>query len=135
MKKDLDHYLSLSYKIEVVPIPPEDGGGYEANLPEIGRFAIVGDGETPSEAIADMERIKAEQFRHYLEKGIDIPEPGAESGEKFGERFIIRLPATLHKEIVSQSRENGMSPDEFVLQSLSSMLGQRHGTQTIGGSF
>ncbi len=122
MKKDLDYYLGLSYKIEVIPIPPEDGGGYEANLPEVGRFAIVGDGETPAEAIADLERIKAEQFRHYLEKGIDIPEPGAESEEQ----FVIRFPSALHKEIVLQSKKNGISPDEFVLRSLSSMLGQRY---------
>jgi len=55
MKKDLDYYLGLSYKIEVIPILPADGGGYEANLPEVGRLAIVGDGETPAEAIADLE--------------------------------------------------------------------------------
>jgi predicted HicB family RNase H-like nuclease len=124
MKKDLNYYLQLPYKIEVVPIPPEDGGGYEASLPEIGRFAIVGDGETPAEAIADLERIKAEQFRHYLEKGTEIPEP---SPEKYGERFIIRFPAALHQEIVLQSKESGISPDEFILQSLSSVLGQRYG--------
>ncbi|MDM8548712.1 hypothetical protein QUF72_01490 [Desulfobacterales bacterium HSG2] len=127
MKKDLNYYLHLPYKIEVTPIPPEDGGGYEACLPEVGRFAIVGDGETPAEAIADLEKIKAEQFRHYLKKGIDIPEPDIESEEKDVERFVIRFPTTLRKEIVLQSRENGISPDEFILQSVSSMLEQRCG--------
>lgn len=123
MKKDLNYYLQLPYKIEVMPIPPEDGGGYEAILPEIGRFAIVGDGETPAEAIADLERIKAEQFRHYLEKGIDIPEPGEKSEENFDEQFVISFPEALHKKIVLKSRENGISPDEFVVGSLSAVLG------------
>ncbi|OQY60306.1 MAG: hypothetical protein B6245_02165 [Desulfobacteraceae bacterium 4572_88] len=126
MKKDLNCYLSLPYKIEVVPIPSEDGGGYEASLPEIGRFAIVGDGDTPAEAIEDLERIKTEQFRHYLEKGIDIPEPDIKSEEKNSERFAICFPATLRKEIVLQSRESGISQDEFILQSVSSTLGQRY---------
>ena len=126
MKKDLNCYLSLPYKIEVVPIPSEDGGGYEASLPEIGRFAIVGDGDTPAEAIEDLERIKTEQFRHYLEKGIDIPEPDIKSEEKNSERFVICFPARLRKEIVLQSRESGISPDEFILQSVSSTLGQRY---------
>ncbi len=127
MEKDLNYYLQLSYKIEVIPILPEDGGGYEANLPEIGRFAIVGDGDTPAEAIADLEKIKTEQFRHYLEKGIDIPEPGIESKEKNVERFVIRFPTGLRNEIVLQSKESGISPDEFILQSVSSMLEQRCG--------
>jgi len=126
MEKNINYYLNLPYKIEVVPIPSEDGGGYEASLPEIGRFAIVGDGDTPAEAIEDLERIKTEQFRHYLEKGIDIPEPDIKGEEKNSERFIIRFPATLHKEIVLQSRESGISPDEFILQSVSSTLGQRY---------
>ncbi len=63
------------------------------------------------EAISDLERIKAEQFRHYLEKGVDIPEPGAEKEEIFGERFVTRFPATLRKEIVLQSMKNGISPN------------------------
>ncbi|QTA84191.1 toxin-antitoxin system HicB family antitoxin [Desulfonema magnum] len=127
MKKDLNYYLHLPYKIEIVPIPPEDGGGYEASLPEIGRFAIVGDGETPAEAIADLERIKAEQFSYYLERGTDIPEPNPEKEEKYGERLVIRFPEILHRQIILQSKKNGISPDEFILQSVSSVLGQRCG--------
>ena len=75
MGKDLDYYMSLPYVIEVVPIPDAEGGGYTAQLPQVGRFAIVGDGETPEEAIADLENNKRLRFAAYLKKGVEIPEP------------------------------------------------------------
>jgi len=54
-KKNLDYYMKLPYTIEVVPIPESQGGGCTARLPQIGRFAITGDGETPEEAINSLE--------------------------------------------------------------------------------
>ena len=81
MKKDIDYYLSIPYRIEVVYIPECEGGGYLAQLPELGKFAIVGDGDTPEEAVNDLNNLKKERFAHYLEKGIKIPEPKAKNGD------------------------------------------------------
>lgn len=78
MKKNLDYYMGLPYPIEIVPIPESEGGGYTAQLPQLGRFAFVGDGETVEEAIADLENFKRERFAAYLEDGIEIPEPKSE---------------------------------------------------------
>ncbi len=55
MMKNLKYHLNLPYKIEIVPIPAKEGGGYVASLPEIGRFAVSGDGETRAEAVEDLE--------------------------------------------------------------------------------
>ena len=112
MKKDLDYYLSLPYRIEVVPIPPEEGGGYMATLPEIGRMAITGDGETPEEAIRDLEKQQRERFAEYLEKGVRIPESAPR--EQYSGRLMLRMPKNLHRDLAAQARENAVSLNQFV---------------------
>ncbi len=75
MNKDLEYYLNLPYKIVVESIPEEDGGGFIARLPELGRYVIVGDGETAEEALQSMNKIKEILLKEWLEDGVLIPEP------------------------------------------------------------
>ena len=75
MSKNLAYYMNLPYNIEIVPIPKSLGGGFTARLPQVGKDAIVGDGNMPEEAIAALEGVKRERFSHYLENNIPIPEP------------------------------------------------------------
>jgi len=113
MKKDLEYYLKLPYVIEVVPIPEAQGGGFKASLPQIGRFAVIGDGETPEEAIADLELSKKERFTWYLERGVRIPEPEEEI-EEFSGKFVVRLPRTLHRQLASGAKQNNVSLNQYV---------------------
>jgi predicted HicB family RNase H-like nuclease len=112
-KKNLDYYMKLPYTIEVIPIPESQGGGYTARLPQIGRFAITGDGETPEEAINSLEIAKRERFAEYLEKGIEIPEPEEEK-EEYSGRFIVRLPKILHRMLVADAKENQISLNQYI---------------------
>ena len=121
MKKDLEYYLKLPYVIEVVPIPEAHGGGFTARLPQIGRFAVTGDGETPGKAIADLELSKKERFAWYLEMGIPIPEP-EEEFEEFSGRFIVRLPKTLHQQLVGEAKRNQISLNQYVSYLLAANL-------------
>ena len=75
MKKDLDYYMSLNYTIELVKIPEELGGGWNACIPRLGKYAIVGYGETQQEALQNLESFKRERLQDYLEEGLEIPEP------------------------------------------------------------
>jgi len=117
MNKDLDYYMCLPYVIEVVPIPDSEGGGYTAQLPQLGRFAIVGDGETPEEAIADLENSKRQRFAAYLESGVKIPEPKPD--EEYSGRFVIRIPKVLHRQLVESAKSNEISLNQYVTYLLS----------------
>ena len=86
MKKDLEYYLKLPYKIEVAPIPEEEGGGYMAYFPEIGQFAIIGDGETSQEAMANLMQMQKIRFAEFLESGHIIPEPESVTPRPFTHR-------------------------------------------------
>jgi predicted RNase H-like HicB family nuclease len=55
MKKELEYYLSLPYQIEVKVIPDEEGGGFMARLPQFGILGIIGNGESPEEALPNLD--------------------------------------------------------------------------------
>ncbi len=87
-EKNFESLMELPYKIEIRPIPEADGGGFTASLPELGKYAVCGDGETIDEALRSLEEVKKERFQAYLEAGVDIPEP--EPDEDQVQREICR---------------------------------------------
>lgn len=118
MEKNLDYYLNLPYVTELLPIPISLGGGFTARLPQVGRNAIVGDGETIDEAINNLEQIKRLRFSEYLEKRVKIPEPGPEK-EDYSGRFVVRIPKKLHRKISEAAQENQCSLNQFITYLLS----------------
>lgn len=121
MKKDLNYYLSLSYKIEIVPIPESEGGGYMARLPRFGTLGIVGDGKTKAEALADLEENQKDRFEEYIEEGLDIPEPESDRRDYSG-RFVLRMPKFLHEELARSARKNSVSLNQYICALLSMNL-------------
>lgn len=75
---NLEEYLSLPYRIEIVPIPQKLGGGYEAFIPQLGRATMTGCGETPEEALRSLNEVKETVFTIWLEQNIPIPQPEPE---------------------------------------------------------
>ncbi|OPL16346.1 MAG: hypothetical protein AVO38_08330 [delta proteobacterium ML8_D] len=112
MSEELNEYLEKGYIIEIVPIPREKGGGYMARLPELGRLAIIGDGETIQEAIDNLEIAKRELFAEYLQEGVRIPEPSTKE-EGFSGKFVLRVPKYLHRDLVAYAKDNGMSLNQY----------------------
>ncbi len=47
MRQDLEFYLSLDYPVEIRRLPAEDGGGYIACIPHLGRWMFTAAGDTP----------------------------------------------------------------------------------------
>ncbi len=71
--RDLNYYMLFPYKIEIEPFSEEDGGGFEALIPQLGRMTMTGAGETPQEALQCLEEVKETIFSMWLEEGFDIP--------------------------------------------------------------
>lgn len=113
----LHYYMELPYKIEVTPISAEEGGGYMAVLPEIGKEAIIGDGDTIEEACQNLREIQEELFSDYLQRNIKIPEPG--SSESYSGKFVLRVPKILHKELDLMARQENVSLNLLVNHLLS----------------
>jgi predicted HicB family RNase H-like nuclease len=132
MKKSLNDYLALPYKIEIVPIPENEGGGYMARLPQFGELGIVGDGDTLQEALADLAENQKERFEQYLEEGLKIPEPEVEDDEYSG-RFVVRIPKFLHRELAQSAKKNDISLNQYVCTLLAMNFQSDRLTVTVEG--
>lgn len=115
----LQYYLSLDYPVEIRRIPDDLGGGYNACIRELGKYAFSGDGETIAEAIADLEEVKEILFEEYLEKGILIPEPVSEEEKSYSGRFVLRLPVSLHRELAEKAEQNDTTLNQYCIHLLS----------------
>ena len=74
MNKKLDYYLSLPYRLEIVPDTVE--GGYGARYPELPGCLTTA--ETLDGIIANALDAKREWLIAALKEGITIPEPSAD---------------------------------------------------------
>ena len=74
-QRDIEYYMRLPYKIEFSVLSPEDGGGFMMCMPELGRFAVLGDGETPNDAWKMLKEVQRKVISIMLKEGIDVPEP------------------------------------------------------------
>jgi len=118
MNKTIEYYMSLPYRIEVIKIPEEKGGGYMACLPQFGRMAAVGDGENVEQAVANLEESKKALFEDYIEEGIEIPEPEGDL-EEYSGKFVLRVPRYLHRELSLEAKKNGASLNQYAASLLS----------------
>lgn len=118
MKKKLSYYSKLDYPIEVLKIPDELGGGYTASIPQLGRNAFIGDGETIEEAIRDLEKTKKEIFADYLKKGMPIPEPIIHEETPSG-RLVVRMGVGLHAKLAEAAKSNKVSLNHYIVSLLS----------------
>jgi len=113
MKKDINYFMNLNYKIEITPIPEEMGGGFEASIPQLGKYAFIGYGNIIDEALKDLEETKIEYFKEFLEKGIEIPEPEKPKKEFRGD-FLLRMPTYLHEDLYYTAKKNDVSINQFI---------------------
>lgn len=118
MNKKLSHYLKLDYKMEILRIPDNLGGGYNASIPQLGRKLFLGDGETLEEALEDLERTKKEIFADYLKKGIPIPGPVIDE-EKPSGKLVVRMPKNLHAKLAEAAQSNNVSLNHYIVSLLS----------------
>ena len=119
--KDVNYYMNLPYRVELEPIPEEEGGGFSACVPQLGRYAFRADGETIAEALEKLEGIKREYFAAYLRDGVPIPEPEKDE-EDYSGKFVLRIPKYLHRELSMRAKENNVSLNQFVSSLLAAGL-------------
>ena len=113
MDKDLEYYMSLPYRTEV--IPDRDERGYTLRCPELP--GCITCAETLEEGFQMLEDAKRCWLAACLEDGVPIPEPGGP--EEFSGQFKLRLPKSLHWRLAQRSREEGVSMNQYCVYLLS----------------
>ena len=109
----IDYYLKLPYKLEIVP--DIDEGGFVARYPELPGCITAGD--TLEAVVKNLNDAKIEWITAALEDGNTIPEPS--TYDDYSGQFKLRLPKSLHKLLADQSKEEGVSMNQYCVYLLS----------------
>lgn len=107
--KTLEEYMSLPYKMEILPDIAE--GGYAVSLPDLP--GCLSCGETIEEAVTNAIDAKRAWLEAALEDGIWIPEPN--KMEDYSGQFKLRIPKSLHMQLAEHSRREGISMNQYCL--------------------
>jgi len=110
IKKDLNYYKGLDYKIITEAIIDELGKEYRAYCNELGKYSCYGTGKTQIEAIDKFIRDKNEFIEFLYEQKKPIPEPVIQSEESLPNGTItFRTLPVLHKQLLEQAKQNSVS--------------------------
>ncbi|MBO4347581.1 MAG: type II toxin-antitoxin system HicB family antitoxin [Lachnospiraceae bacterium] len=111
-KKDLSYYLSLPYRMELIPDLEE--GGYTVCFPELPGCLTCG--ETTEEAFNNAQEAKKEWLKAALEDGIEIDEPCTEiNSSEYSGQFKLRIPKSLHHSLAKHAKREGISMNQYCL--------------------
>ena len=113
MNKDLNYYMGLNYKVEV--IEDKEEGGYALSCPEL--IGCVTCADTIQQGFEMIEDAKRCWFTACIEDGIPIPEP---YDFNYSGQFKLRIPKSLHKTLAERSQQEGISMNQYCLYLLSS---------------
>jgi antitoxin HicB len=117
MNKTVEHYLSLPYTIELIPEPQ---GGWFVSVRELP--GCMSQGDTPEEAIEMIQDAMRGWIEVSLEDGDTIPEP--RPLEDYSGKFVVRVPRSLHQDLVETADREGISLNQYINVALARSLGR-----------
>lgn len=75
MTKNIEYYMSLPYKKNIYKLDIFDGGGYLAEIPDLGVCATCAWGAIEEEALHNVKLVMKSNIEMWLKEGLAIPEP------------------------------------------------------------
>ena len=110
--KSIDDYLSLPYRLEI--IPDREEGGYTAWYPELP--GCVTCAETMEGVIANAKDAKRVWLEAAIQDGVEIAEPASEDGAaELSEPFRLRIPKSLRESLSAHAKREGISINQYCL--------------------
>jgi antitoxin HicB len=100
-------------------IPDEESGTFTARIIEFS--GCVAEGATASEAYERLEAAAESWIEAALEMGQAIPLPAADV--RFGGRFALRLPRSLHRAAAQLADLEGVSLNQLIVSTVAEKVG------------
>ncbi|MEO7851210.1 MAG: type II toxin-antitoxin system HicB family antitoxin [Rubrivivax sp.] len=114
------------YPFEVRPLALEEGGGYLISFPDFAE--CISDGETVAEAMENGR--DALQATIAALKARKLPVPAPNSGGVASGKFVARVPKTVHAQLATRARAEGVSLNALVLTFIAQGLGGGAGSKS-----
>lgn len=116
MDKNLDYYMNLPYRLEIVPDIEE--GGFGARYPDLP--GCISCSDTMEGIIANAEDAKRAWLAAALEEGLPIAEPSPNDDlSQYSGQFKLRMPRSLHKSLSLHAKKEGISMNQYCIYLLS----------------
>ena len=112
---------ALKYPVTIKPLSKEDGGGYQVEYFDLP--GCMADGETVEEALKEGEDAVLAWIRSAQEDGDPIPEPN--SLDKYSGQWRIRVPKSLHAQLDTTAKLEGVSLNTLAVTLLAESLGRK----------
>jgi predicted RNase H-like HicB family nuclease len=106
-RRELKFYLSLHYPVTIYTDPD---GGYVAEIEELP--GCMTQAETLDEAFKAIEDARQVWIKGTYEMGQDIPLP--RDMEEYSGKFMVRIPRSLHRNLVRAAQREGVSLNQYV---------------------
>lgn len=113
----------LDYPFEIRPLSADEGGGFLISCPDFSD--CISDGDTVEEALAHGQDALKATMAALKAKGLPVPAPnggGVASG-----KFVARVPKTVHAQLATRAKAEGVSLNSLVLTFIAEGLGRREG--------
>ena len=115
-EKTIEDYLDLPYTIEFVPDKSDpDHSVWFASVREL--KGCMTEADDFDEAARQIWSAMHDWIQDALESGDPIPEPA--TSEEFSGKFSVRLPKSLHRDLVRQAAREGVSLNQYITSVLS----------------
>ena len=118
------------YPFEVRPLAEEDGGGNLISFPDFAE--CISDGETVEEALANGRDALKATIAALKAKRLPVPPPnggGVASG-----KFVARVPKTVHAQLATRARAEGVSLNTLVLTFIAQGIGGNASAARVKGA-
>jgi len=118
--RSVDEYLALPYTIEVIRDTDLENPGWVARVLELP--GCITQADTLDELCEMIEDAMRGWIEVALEDGLPIPEP--RPVESFSGKFVVRVPKSLHRELVEAAEGEGVSLNMYITTTLGRAVGQ-----------
>jgi len=113
MEKNLEYYLGLDYTMIIKHVSDESGTYYHGKFVELEGCQSTAD--TIDELVQNLNEVKKDHIEIKLGYGDPIPEPR----ELPSGNIMLRMPRTLHRDLIDNAEREGVSLNQYILYKLS----------------
>jgi len=121
------------YSVRVIRLSEEDGGGWLAEVPELG--GCLGDGNTPQEALERLKDALECWLEVAKEEGKSIPSPRIHKESEYSGKFTLRIPKSLHRQLAEEAMIEGVSLNQYIQTLISVNWGKKLALSTGENEF
>ena len=111
--------MELNYPVELL----KEDHQFTASYPDLP--GCVSFGNTPNEAISELEAVKSLWIRCQLKSGNTVPLPSSYE-DRFSGKFVIRIPKVLHRALHTEAEQQDVSLNQYVNYILSNRHSNRN---------